>query len=266
MKPEIGVDEKKPGPCILFELELEREHEGGRARHRASANTKEAAHAIVGGRGRAGTAVVPMVGVQPGPPRVACAASAADLTITRRENEGPRTPSWVGALEPPWCRWSVCNRVPPTVDTKEAAHAIVGGRTGTAVVSLVGVHVRRHTPPHGQPLCVRPRGLGLARRCAFPPSSHATAPDTARRYASPHTRPHSNAAPSTLPLYAHTTCNILRDYPTIIEKQRPWRCTTKPTYVLFKSVEDPPSHTLSPRPPDSSCAARASSVMLPSPR
>ena len=119
-------------------------------------------------------------------------------------------------------------RIEHTCDMRASA-AIVGGRTGTAVVSLVGVHVRRHTPPHGQPLCVRPRGLGLARRCAFPPSSHATAPDTARRYASPHTRPHSNAAPSTLPLYAHTTCNILRDYPTIIENQRPWRCTTKPT-------------------------------------
>ena len=79
---------------------------------------------------------------------------------------------------PPWCRWSVCNRVPPTVDTKEAAHAIVGGRAGTAVVSLVGVHVRRHTPPHGQPL--RPRRFGLAGQCGFPPSSHATAPDTAR--------------------------------------------------------------------------------------
>ena len=59
--------------------------------------------------------------------------------------------------------------------------------------------------------------------------SHATAPDTTRRYASPHTRPHSNAAPSTIPLYSRTTRNILRDYPIIIEKQRPWRCTTKPT-------------------------------------
>ena len=142
------------------------------------------------------------------------AVFAFGCSDVKKNSRAPaRTPTserGLGALEPPWCRWSVCNRVPPTVDTKEAAHAIVGGRTGTAVVSLVGVHVRRHTPPHGQPLCVRPRGLGLARRCAFPPSSHATAPDTARRYASPHTRPHSNAAPSTIPLYSRTTCNILK--------------------------------------------------------
>ena len=103
----------------------------------------------------------------------------------------------------------------------------------------------RHTPPHGQPLCT----TAWLRTCTpvrvFPQlpcyrSRHRT-------YASPHIRPRSNAAPSTIPLYSRTTRNILRDYPIIIEKQRPWRCTTKPTYVLFKSVEDPPAtHALPP--------------------
>jgi hypothetical protein len=31
-------------------------------------------------------------------------------------------PSRVGALEPPWCRWSVCNRVPP-LDACDASTA-----------------------------------------------------------------------------------------------------------------------------------------------
>ena len=124
----------------------------------------------------------------------------------------------------------------------------------------------RHTPPHGQPLCT----TAWLRTCTpvrvFPQlpcyrSRHRT-------YASPHIRPRSNAAPSTIPLYSRTTRNILRDYPIIIEKQRPWRCTTKPTYVLFKSVEDPPRPTRSPPAPPTRVAlrdARASSVVLPFP-
>ena len=68
---------------------------------------------------------------------------------TRRRTERstrrrPRTPSRVGALEPPWCRWSVCNRVPPLVQCA----------TSTAsLLNRASLHGTRHTPPHGQPLC-----------------------------------------------------------------------------------------------------------------
>ena len=125
MKPEFGVTQKKIGRTNLFELELERP---------PTVDTKEVAHAIAGGR--TGTAVVSLVGVQPGAP----------ARRVRRERRGPD-----------YHRSQLKRDKSPnrTFDTKEAAHAIAGGRTGTAVVPLVcvqpGAPARRVRREHREP-------------------------------------------------------------------------------------------------------------------
>ena len=83
-------------------------------------------------------------------------------------------------------------------------------------------------PPRSRPTrsCSRPRSRSVASVPAQLPCYRSR--QHTQVCLSTHS-PRSNAAPSTLPLYAHTTCNILRDYPTIIENQHPWSGTTKPT-------------------------------------
>ena len=71
MKSVLDVTKKKLGRTNLFELELER---------RPTVDTKEVAHAIAGER--VGTAVVLLVGVQPGSP----------TRGVRREHRGPDQP------------------------------------------------------------------------------------------------------------------------------------------------------------------------------
>ena len=217
--------------------------------------------------------MVSLVGVQPGAPsrRVRRDRRGPDYHSSRETNlrterstrRRPRAPSRVGALEPPLCRWSVCNRVPPldacaataadltiTAQERQLSEPNVrheggpnvrheGGRArhrGWARWNRRGVVGRcatgfprsssaprapraystarlctgRGTLPLTASPCVRPRRFGLAGQCGFPPSSHATYRSIHRTYASPHTRPRSNAAPSTIPLYSRTTCNLLK--------------------------------------------------------
>ena len=195
------------------------------------------------------------------------AVFAFGCSDVKKNSRAPaRTPTserGLGALEPPWCRWSVCNRVPPldacaataadltiTAQERQLSEPNVrheggpnvrheGGRArhrGWARWNRRGVVGRcatgfprsssaprapraystarlctgRGTLPLTASPCVRPRRFGLAGQCGFPPSSHATYRSIHRTYASPHTRPRSNAAPSTIPLYSRTTCNILK--------------------------------------------------------
>ena len=76
------------------------------------------------------------------------AVFAFGCSDVKKNSRAPaRTPTserGLGALEPPWCRWSVCNRVPPLVQCA----------TSTAsLLNRASLHGTRHTPPHGQPLC-----------------------------------------------------------------------------------------------------------------
>ena len=79
MKSVFDVTKKKLGRTNLFELELER---------RPTVDTKEVAHAIAGGR--TGTAVVSLVGVQPGAP----------ARRVRREHPLKRRPLYPTSLRP----------------------------------------------------------------------------------------------------------------------------------------------------------------------
>ena len=83
----------------------------------------------------------------------------------------------------------------------------------------------RHTPPHGQPLCT----TAWLRTCTpvrvFPQlpcyrSRHRT-------YASPHIRPRSNAAPSTIPLYSRTTRKIRSNRARVFDWVTPFAAPLK---------------------------------------
>ena len=73
------------------------------------------------------------------------------------------------------------------------------------------LHPPHDTPPLLPATALLPYACHLRTATPSPPCSHP---------------PTLKPRPAPLP---HTICNILRDYPTIIENQRPWRCTTKPT-------------------------------------
>ena len=153
MKSVLDVTKKKLGRTNLFELELDLLS----TRRRSRTPSRVGALELPWCRWSVCNRV---------PPLDACAASAADLTITdhssretnlrteRSTRRRPRTPSRVGALEPPWCRWSVCNRVPP-LDACAASTASLLNRASRLSLrdSQVGPRRSRHTRRADKPTC-----------------------------------------------------------------------------------------------------------------
>ena len=82
------------------------------------------------------------------------------LPHKRSARRRSRTPSRVSALEPPWCCWSVCNRVPPP-EACAASTAGLTNRSASRAASLCVPRGRAVAPP---PCVLVPKLLEYARR------------------------------------------------------------------------------------------------------